>query len=262
MRDSRGFVQPCSIKIRMADFNPFSLEGKTILVTGASSGIGRGIAIACSKMGASVIANGRNEARLDDTFHQLQGDNNRMAIADLTVTEELTAMVTELPKLDGVVHCAGIGQRILCKQLQENDLEEVMNVNFKAPVMLQTELIKQKKINKAASIVFLASIASESPSAGNAIYSASKGAIISYAKCLAIELAPRLIRVNSIQPAMVWTNLIYKGGLSEDDLKQDEKKYPLKRYGTPEDIANLTIYLLSNASSWMTANSIKISGGL
>ena len=246
----------------MENYNPFTLEGKTILVTGASSGIGRGIAIACSKMGANVLVNGRNESRLKETLQLLEGESNKIVVADLSNSVKVTEMVTELPKLDGIVHCAGIGQRVLCKQLQERDLDEMMDVNFKAPVMLQTELLKQKKINKAASIVFIASIAADSPTIGNAMYCASKGAIISYANCLSIELAPRLIRVNCISPAMVWTDLIFKGGITEEELKEDEKRYPLKRYGTPEDIANLSIYLLSNASSWMTGSNIKLSGGV
>lgn len=245
----------------MGTFNPFTLEGKTILVTGASSGIGRGIAIACSKMGATVIINGRNEQRLAETMTEMQGEENLSLAADLSDSNSLTGMVSRLPKLDGIVHCAGIGQRVLCKQLQEADLDTMMDVNFKAPVMLQTEILKQKKINKGASIVFIASIASDSPSIGNAVYSASKGAIISYANCLALELAPRQIRVNCILPAMIWTDLILKGGITEEELKEDEKKYPLKRYGKPEDIANLSIYLLSNAAAWMTGSSIKITGG-
>ena len=245
----------------MIDFNPFSLEGKTILVSGASSGIGRGIAIACSKMGASVIVNGRNEERLNETLLQMDGEKNQKAVADLSNLGNVSSMVSALPKLDGIVHCAGIGLRVLCKQLQESDLDNMMDVNFKAPVMLQTELLKQKKINKTASIVFIASIAAESPTIGNAMYCASKGAIISYANCLSIELAPRLIRVNCISPAMVWTDLIFKGGITEEELKEDEKRYPMKRYGTPEDIANLSIYLLSDASSWMTGSNIKLTGG-
>ena len=158
----------------MTTFNPFTLEGKTILVTGASSGIGRGIAIACSKMGATVIINGRNEQRLAETMTEMQGEENISLAADLSDSNSLTEMVSRLPKLDGIVHCAGIGQRVLCKQLQEADLDTMMDVNFKAPVMLQTEILKQKKINKGASIVFIASIASDSPYIGNAIYSASK----------------------------------------------------------------------------------------
>lgn len=245
----------------MTEFNPFSLEGKTVLVTGASSGIGRGIAITCSKMGAKVIINGRNTAKLQETFSLMEGEGHLVAIGDLTDTESLVFMVDKLSKLDGVVHCAGIGQRIPCKELHSEDINQVMNVNFKAPVMLQAELLRQKKINKGASIVFVASIASWSPSMGNSVYSASKGAIISYSNCLALELAPRKIRVNCISPAMVWTDLILKGGIDEEQLKEDESKYPLKRYGQPEDIANLAVYMLSDASTWMTGSNVNISGG-
>lgn len=243
-------------------YNPFSLTGKIILVTGASSGIGRGIAVTCSKMGANIVLGGRNEARLNETLSEMDGDGHVLAVADLTKKEELEKMVDTLPKLDGIVHCAGIGQRILCKQLQESDVDNVMDMNFKAPVLLQTEILKKKKINKGASIVFIASIAAESPSVGNSIYSASKGAIISYANCLVVELAPRKIRVNCISPAMVWTDLILKDGISEEELKEDEQKYPLKRYGNPDDIANLAVYMLSDASSWMTGSNVRITGGV
>ena len=164
--------------------------------------------------------------------------------------------------MDGIVHCAGIGTRVLCKNIMESDIDQAMGINFKAPVMLQTEILKQKKINKGASIVFIASISNDSPSTGNALYAASKGALISYSNCLQLELAPRKIRVNCISPAMVWTDLIFKGGLTEEELHEDEQKYPLKRYGSPEDIANLAVYLLSDASSWMTGSNVKITGGV
>jgi len=245
----------------MIDYNPFTLEGKTILVTGTSSGIGRGIAITCSRMGATVIINGRNTARLQETLSQMSGEGHTVAAADLTDADALSAMVNQLPKLDGLVQCAGLGQRVACKDLHSEDVNQVMDVNFKAPVMLQAELLRQKKINKGASIVFVASIASWSPSLGNSIYSASKGAIISYANCLALELAPRKIRVNCISPAMVWTELVMQSAVDEEQLKEDEQNYPLKRYGTPDDIANLAVYMLSDASSWMTGSNVKISGG-
>lgn len=242
-------------------FNPFTLAGRTILVTGSSSGIGRGIAIACSKMGAKVLVTGRNELRLAETFSSLATGEHGKFVCDLTNQNDLVEKVSVLPNLDGVVHCAGIGQRVLCKQLLKEDVETVMSINFSAPVLLQAELLRQKKINKGASIVFLASIASCSPSFGNSIYSASKGAIISYSKCLSLELAPRKIRVNCISPAMVWTDLIVQDGCDEDQLKADEQKYPLKRYGTPDDISNLAIYMLSDASSWMTGSNVRITGG-
>jgi NAD(P)-dependent dehydrogenase (short-subunit alcohol dehydrogenase family) len=242
-------------------FNPFSLEGKTILITGASSGIGRGIAIACSKMGATVILNGRNQMKLGETLGQLEEGEHKIAAADLTNGENVREMMNELPALDGVVHCAGIGQRVLCKVATEQNIDSVMDANFKGPVLLQSELLKKKKISKGASIVFIASISTWSPSIGNAFYSASKGAIVSYANCLALELAPRKVRVNCISPAMVWTDLILQEGVDEEQLKQDEQKYPLRRYGTPEDIANLAIYMLSDASTWMTGSNVKLSGG-
>lgn len=242
-------------------FNPFSLKGKTVLVTGASSGIGRGIAVLCAKMGAKVIINGRNALKLEETIELMEGDRHQIVLGDLTLPEERIKVADALPQLDGVVYCAGIGQRVLCKSILEEDIDAVMGINFKAPVILQTALLKKKKINKSASIIFITSIANESPSYGNALYSASKGALISYANCLGIELAPRKIRVNCISPAMVKTELIFKGGVTEEQLQKDEQKYPLKRYGNPEDIAFLTIYLLSDASLWMTGSNLKITGG-
>lgn len=242
-------------------YNPFTLDGKEILVTGASSGIGRGIAIVCSKMGASVVINGRSAAKLQETCSMMEEGEHIVLQSDLTDQNQVSDLVGKLPKLDGIVHCAGIGQRMSCKDLTESSLNQVMDVNLKAPVLLQAEILRQKKINKGASIVFIASIASWSPSMGNSIYSASKGAIISYANCLSLELAPRNIRVNCISPAMVWTDLIQNEAVDEEMLKEDEKRYPLKRYGQPEDIANLAVYMLSDASTWMTGSNVKISGG-
>ena len=239
----------------------FSLTGKTILVTGASSGIGRSIAITCAKMGATVIITARNEQRLNETKEQMPGGNHLSFRADLTIQEEVDNLVTHLPSLDGLVQSAGVGSRVLCKNINKNDLETVFLPNVWAPILLQKELLSQKKIKKGASIIYIASRAACSPSIGNAVYSASKGAIISYAKCLALELAPRLIRVNCISPGMVWTDLILKDGIDKEQLEQSQQLYPLKRFGQPEDIAYLALYLLSDASSWMTGSSVDISGG-
>lgn len=241
--------------------NPFSLEGKRILVTGASSGIGRAIATACSGMGAKVVLTARNERRLLETADLLQGDGHELLIADLTEESQREALIERLPKLDGIVQNAGVGSRVLCKNIDETDLSKVFNPNFFAPVLLQKRMIEEKKINKGASIVFIASMASKYPSVGNAIYGASKGAIISYAKVLGLELAPRQIRVNCVCPAMVWTDLITKDGVDKEVLEEAQLRYPLKRYGTPEDVANLCLYLLSDASSWMTGSCLEINGG-
>ena len=244
----------------MEQFSPFSLVGKQILVTGASSGIGKGIALACAKMGATVIVTGRNVERLNETLSLMSEGDHKAISADLTKAEDIDRLVSELPKLDGLVQCAGVGSRVPCKQIVKDDIAHVMQPNMEAPILLQTALLSKKKINKASSIVYIASRAYQSPSMGNAVYSASKGAIVAYAKCLALELAPRQIRVNCICPGMVWTDLI-TNVLNEEDLKVTEQNYPLKRFGQVDDVANLAIYLLSDASSWMTGGAIDISGG-
>lgn len=253
----------------MEQFNPFTLVGKQILVTGASSGIGKAIAVACAKMGATVIVTGRNVERLNETLNlmlastsSLQAPVDHKAIsADLTKAEDIESLVNGLPKLDGLVQCAGVGSRVPCKAIGKGDLDHVFMPNVEAPILLQSAILSKKKINKAASIVYVASRAANAPSVGNAVYSASKGAIISYAKCLALELAPRMIRVNCICPAMIWTDLILEGGIDKEQLEEAQLKYPLKRYGQPDDVANLALYLLSDASSWMTGSSVDLTGG-
>ena len=241
---------------------PFSLKGKSILVTGASSGIGKSIALLCSKLGAIVYITARNEQRLLETIAEMEGEVKHYIAADLTNQTSTDALVEELPKLDGVVNCAGVGSNVLAKNINQDEIDKIFKPNFNAPVLLQAALLNQKKISKGASVVFIASMAAMSPTIGNGVYSASKGALISYAKCLSLELAPRKIRVNCISPAMVWTNFVNIDGLDEEMLKEDEKRYPLGRYGHPEDIAGLAAYLLSDQSVWMTGDNIEITGGV
>lgn len=238
----------------------FSLSGKTILITGASSGIGRAIAISCSQHGAKVVLTGRNQERLQATLDALDRDGHLVIPADLTDVALRQALAEQVPVLDGVVHCAGIGSRVLCKMLEEQDVNRVMQANFEAPVLLQAELLREKKVAKEASIVFIASAAATMPSMGNAIYSASKAAIIAYAKCLAQELANRKIRVNCISPAMVWTDLALVGA-TEEQLREAEQNYPLKRYAQPEDITGAAIYLLSDTAAWVTGSNMELTGG-
>lgn len=241
--------------------NPFSLEGMTVLVTGASSGIGRATAIACAAMGARVVITGRNAERLNSTFSSLAGENHLQISADLTSKEDIKRLAEEVPELTGVVNCAGTNRRNLLKMASESEIDAIMNVNFKSPVLLQQVLLRKKKIQKGASIVFIASRAPFAPAVGNGIYAASKGALIAYAKVLGLELAPRKIRVNCICPGMVWTELTQAEADAGIDYTLAEQNYPLKRFGQPEDVANLTCYLLSNASSWMTGSCLDITGG-
>ena len=239
----------------------FSLCGKTVLVTGASSGIGRQAAVSCAERGAAVVVTARREEALRETLGALPGEGHQLICADLTRAEDLDALVSRLPALDGVVHCAGVSTRMPCKLITEEHIRQVMDINFTAQVLLQTALLKKRKLANGASVVFIASRAAAYPSPGNAIYSASKGALISYAKCLGLELSGRGIRVNCICPGMVWTELIKGQGIDEAELREAERKYPLKRFGTPADIANLIVYLLSDASAWMTGSSLDLSGG-
>lgn len=246
-----------------ASYNPFSLQGKKILVTGASSGIGRQIAIECAKMGAELFITGRNSQRLNDLLSSFpEGVKATSIPADLTDSGSIDFITESVNTLDGIVHCAGIGDRTLSKMVREKDIERVMKTNFNAPVLLQRALLKKKKVNKGASIVFIASRAPFAPSIGNSLYSASKGALIAYSKVLGLELAPQKIRVNCICPAMVWTELVERdASLTGVDYHEAEKSYPLGRYGRPEDIAYLSVYLLSDCSSWMTGSTIDVTGG-
>lgn len=246
----------------MMNHNPFSLEGKTILITGASSGIGRAIAVECSKMGARVVLTARNESRLRETIDLMTGDGHRYVCADLGSEESILQLVEQLPMLNGVVHNAGMAYRMPCKMVKSDHLEQVMKTNFEGPVLLQKYLMKKKRIEKEASVVFIASRAPFAPASGNAIYAASKGALLAYAKCLGLEVASQKIRVNSICPAMIWTDLVAKDAdHTGENYEEIQERYPLKRFGKPEDVAYLTVYLLSDASQWMTGSQIDITGG-
>lgn len=248
----------------MTNYNPFSLEGKTILVTGASSGIGAATAIDCSRIGAQVILTARNKERLEDTLKQLDGTNHRIVIADLSKLDELGTLVGECPKLNGVVLCAGIGYTLPFAFCSRQKMDEVFNINFFAPVELLRLLVKKKKLEQESSVVFVSSVGGVNVfNVGNSIYGATKGALNTMMKQTALELAQKRIRVNSVNPGMVKTKLIHEGmSITEEQLIEDEKRYPLGRYGEPDDIAKGIVYLLSDASCWMTGQGLVLDGGL
>jgi len=243
-------------------YNPFSLEGKTILVTGASSGIGKAIAVECSKMGAVVIISGRNEQRLNETFSLLEGSGHDMILADLSQREELDRLYNELPLISGLVNCAGLTKVAPFPFATRDRFEEVMTVNFFAPTELTRLLVKSKKIGKRSSVVFISSVSGVYCSAvASSIYSSSKGAINGLIKGVALDLAPKGIRVNSVNPGMIDTEIFSGSAISTEQLKIDKQRYPLNRYGKPEEVAFAVIYLLSDASSWVTGSNLLIDGG-
>lgn len=243
-------------------YNPFSLEGKTILITGASSGIGKATAIECSKMKANVIITARNQKRLHETFNQLEGDNHLQIIANLHSNKEIDLLVKILPPLNGIVHCAGITESIPFQFINNKKIDEIFSVNFFSPVLLSKEIFKKKLLAKNSSIVFISSIAgTKCTYVAGSMYNATKGAINGMVKGMAVDLAPKGIRVNTIRPGMINTSILEDGKITEKQLQEDKKKYPLKRYGKPEEVAFAVIYLLSNASNWITGSNILIDGG-
>lgn len=248
----------------MTDYNPFSLEGKTILVTGASSGIGAATAIECSKLGAKVIVTARNEARLGETLSRMSGQGHQMLLYDLADQSHIESLVKDLPTIDGAVLCAGIGSTLPFQFCSKQKMEEVFNINFFATVEFLRLLVKKKKLLALSSVVFVSSVEGNTVySIGNSVYAASKGALNTMMKQAALELASRKIRVNSVNPGMVKTKLIKEGiSMTEEQLQEDEKRYPLGRYGEPEDVAKSIVYLLSDASCWVTGHALIIDGGV
>lgn len=243
-------------------YNPFSLEDKVILVTGASSGIGKATAIECSKMGARVIATGRNEARLKDTYCQLEGEGHQMIVSDLSNDESLNQLISQCPRLDGLVNNAGVTQTLTTQFVTREKLGMLMEINTIAPILLFQRLLKSKKLNRGSSIVFTASISGlYCAGLGNVMYSTSKAAIGGFVKNAALDLASRNIRVNAVAPGMINTHILDHSFVGKEEVEADKQRYPMKRYGNPEEVAYGIIYLLSDASSFTTGTSIVIDGG-
>ncbi len=244
-------------------YNPFSLEGKTILITGASSGIGRATAIECSRMGAKVIITARNVQRLKETLVAMEGEWHLMLLGDLTDQNELEKIVSSVPALDGAVFCAGIGKNTLIPYASKDMILKVYQTNLFSQIELLRLLVKKKILKKNSSVVQISSIGGTKDfSFGNVIYGSSKAALSSWMKYASKEFGQKKIRVNVICPGMVDTPLIHGGTITEEQLNEDAKKYPLGRYGRPEEIAYGAVYLLSDAAAWVTGTSLIIDGGI
>ena len=240
----------------------FSLVDKTILITGASSGIGKATAIACASVGARVVLTARNEARLHETLSLLAGEGHLIVPAELCEQKDINRLVDQMPELDGVFLCAGVSDTTPVKYMTSEAIQRVLSINLEAPMLLTQRLLLKKKIRKGASLVFMSSMGAEQVAPGLGIYAASKNGINAFMRAVAAEQASRKVRANAVMAGMVKTELISTlSQLSEEDIKRDEAKYPLG-YGTPEDVANAVIYLLSDASKWMTGSVIKLDGGL
>ena len=245
-------------------YNPYSLEGKTIMITGAGSGIGRATAVECAKMGARLILVDINHDGLEETRSVLESPEKEHLAYTIDLSDEtaIADMVKDLPVVDGCSHNAGITNLVPVQFISIEEIERIHRVNFIAPVLLTKYLVKKKKLNRPSSIVFTASAGGVfCASVGNAIYASSKCAVDAYMRTAALELAVKGIRCNSVNPGMVETALISRGQVSAEQHEKDKENYPLGRYGQPIDIAHAIIFLLSDASSWITGTALKIDGG-
>lgn len=241
--------------------NPFSLENKTILVTGASSNIGRQIAVKCSEMGAKIILSARSEERLNETLTRMDGDGHLIAPCDLSSAESIPELVEIIPELDGVVMCAAIFRTTPIRNNRRKYTEEMFNTNTFSNIDLVQLLLKNKKIKDGGSILFISSVAAYRPYAGNALYSATKGAINSFCQVLAIEQGGRKIRANCISPGIIRrVENVKEWAVTKEELAKEESRFPLG-FGQTEDIAYAAVYMMSDASKWVTGTNMIVDGG-
>lgn len=249
------------------EFNPFSLAGKNILITGASSGIGRQCAIDCSKMGARVVLIGRNEERLAETREHMEGDGHMAVTFDLTEFKKMpdfvSTIVSECGPLHGALHCAGISTTLPLKMMSAEKLDEFFRNNVYSAIELTREICKIRNLSKdGASIVFISSIMGCVGESGKSLYAMTKGALISATRALACEYAKRNIRFNSISPGAILTPINAKlPHMADPELKHKLEEKHLLGLGRTDDISNACIYLLSDASRWVTGHNLIVDGG-
>ena len=246
--------------------NLTDLSGKRILVTGASSGIGRETAILISQVGGTVIASGRNEDELEKTVGQMDGDVHQSIAFDLANPTQVADWMLEIArthgKLDGLVHMAGIHGARPLKVSDDEFVDQLLNVNVASAVALARGFRHKKVRSENSSIVFAASVAALAGEAGISVYAATKGAVVALARSLAIELARETVRVNCISPSIVDTEMTKKfhESFTKEQLDEIESRHPLG-FGQPYDVAAMAVFLLSDSARWITGSNMVVDGG-
>lgn len=236
------------------------LEGKHILVTGASSGMGRVFCQMISHEGATVTMIARNEKRLQQTLASMEGDGHSYKVCDLTSDKQLIETIDTLSVLDGVVFCAGVNNYVPVKFIKQEKIDKIFKTNYFSTILLTQMLLKKKLINKGASLVYISSISSVRGIPGTLLYASSKGALNTAVKVIAAELAHNNIRANVICPGVVRTEMLNATNIDIETFDKQEVEYPLG-YGTPEDVGYAVLYHLSNGSRWLTGNIMILDGG-
>lgn len=236
------------------------LAEKRILVTGASSGIGKTVARFVAAEGGQVILVARNRERLEDSLRSLTGEGHKMISCDLRNREEIQSLCIQSGEVDGVVFCAGINEFVPVKFIREEQIDAIFQTNYFSQLILIRALLKKKLLKHGASLVFISSVSALMGVPGTLLYAASKAAVNSTVKVLATELAGQRIRANAICPGIVRTPMIGGTNIGEEQFLAQEKQYPLG-LGTPEDVANAVIFHLSDKSRWLTGNSMVLDGG-
>lgn len=243
--------------------NAFDLTEKTILVTGASSGLGRQCAISISEHGGKLIITGRKQDKLQQTFDRLQGEEHLMIPADLTKKQDIEELVEQLPGLNGVIYSTGISELSPARFITEESIEKTFRISFDASVLLTGKLLAKKKLIKGnCSLLFISSISTRYPFVGGAMYVSAKAALEGYARVLALELSPKRIRSNCIAPAFVKTPMLdgTAANYSQEAVNKIEDQQILG-LGEPEDVANTAVFYMSDASKWITATNLILGGG-
>lgn len=245
-------------------YNPYTLEGKTILVTGASTGIGRQVAVDCAKFGAKIILSDLNEEKLREVAGSLPGEGHSVIACDLTLEDSISQLVEQCPVIDGFSNNAGTSKSLFVKFVSQKALTESASLNTFGPILLLQKLVRKKKFSKKASVVLTTSVSGVyTVHYGDSVNAMSNGAINAFAKAAALDLGAQGIRVNCVNPSVVVTeNTFANSLLTEEEIKEKQAYFPLqKRFGSPDDVSMPIVFLLSDASSWITGVKIPIDGG-
>jgi NAD(P)-dependent dehydrogenase (short-subunit alcohol dehydrogenase family) len=246
--------------------DPFGLEGRRVLVTGASAGIGRAVSVHLAGLGARLVLAGRNRGQLDATLASCPGTGHVCSVFDLADLAGIPAWVkglaAEAGPIYGLVHCAGVQLVKSLRAMSESDLGPLFTTNVHSGLLLAKAIRQRKVRDEQVSLVFISSVMGQVGSPGRSAYCATKGAVEAMVRALALELAPEGIRVNGVAPGFLRTAMFddLSKMLTQEQIATIESQHPLG-LGTPEQVASVIAFLLGSPSSWVTGTTLVVDGG-